>query len=121
MHCDDAISPCLSCTCLQAQPKVVGRMRVMVSDVAREGRIKDHWPLLEAQVSTPAGRWHGAAAACSASTMPTRPPLPPLLPLCTGLQSVKRAGHLCCRDPLLRADGRVPPVTGLEPCGAGKK
>lgn len=35
---------------LQAKAKVIGRMRVMVSDVAREGRIRDSWPLLEAQV-----------------------------------------------------------------------
>ncbi len=34
----------------QAKPKVIGRMRVMASDVAREGRIRDQWPLLEAQV-----------------------------------------------------------------------
>lgn len=33
----------------KAKPKVIGRMRVLASDVVREGRIRDQWPLLEAQ------------------------------------------------------------------------
>ena len=35
---------------LQSSPRVIGRMRVRVADVTREGRVKDQWPLLEAQV-----------------------------------------------------------------------
>lgn len=33
----------------KAEDKVVGRMRITLEDVAKEGRIKDQWPLLEAQ------------------------------------------------------------------------
>lgn len=35
----------------QAKAKVIGRMRVPLQEVVLEGRIKDQWPLLEAQVT----------------------------------------------------------------------
>ncbi|EFN53537.1 hypothetical protein CHLNCDRAFT_136649 [Chlorella variabilis] len=39
----------LQCDFVNAEDKVVGRMRITLEDVAKEGRIKDQWPLLEAQ------------------------------------------------------------------------
>lgn len=97
---------------LQAQPKVVGRMRVMVADVAREGRIKDHWPLLEAQVRQPVQsdggpRWPGGVTAAAPGRCVTVAPRPP-------------ARH-SFRPSLLPADGRVPPVPGVEPRCAGQE
>ena len=53
----------------QAKPEVIGRLRVPVADVAKEGRIRDHWPLLEAQVR----------AACALPYRLTTRPAPRLL------------------------------------------
>jgi hypothetical protein len=126
--------------CAQATDKVLGRVRVAVEDVAKEGRIKDSWPLLEAQVGGGAGQpasaadaGMGAPAGCSVAGSTAFLPFgaglssqsPPTLPcpsstasncpgVCSPPPSAPQTGdvHMALEwNPVVVDQGESPPTT----------